>query len=289
MTKPKILIQFDSDRQASVFDAVTAIDAGVDQILQYAGVEPAQIRDLVPGAIFTRGPKDLHNTALFIGGSDVRAGESVLTQATSCFVGPMRVSVMLDANGCNTTAAAAVLSAARHVDLAQADALVLAATGPVGQRAARMLASEGASVRIASRSLDRAKAVCQAISDQHPEAKVSPYQTLSPQELSQAIEGAQVIISAGALGVELLTEENWQSSFSLRVIIDLNAMPPLGVAGLDMQDSGVERHGAIAYGAIGVGGLKMKIHKAAIRQLFQANDQVLDAEEILQLGRTLIG
>ena len=69
MDKKKILIQLDSDSHASVFDAVVASDSGVDRLLQYSGVQPADVRDLVHGAIFTRGPQDLQNTAIFIGGS----------------------------------------------------------------------------------------------------------------------------------------------------------------------------------------------------------------------------
>src|SRR5213596_1542582 len=144
MSKPKILIQLDSDSHSSVFDAVVAIDAGVDRLLQYRNVEPADVRDLVHGAIFTRGPQDLMNTAIFIGGSNVNAGEELLAQVTSAFFGPMRVSVLLDANGANTTAAAAALAAAKHADLRGATATVLGGTGPVGQRAARLLARQGA-------------------------------------------------------------------------------------------------------------------------------------------------
>src|SRR5688572_5783089 len=163
MSKPKILIQLDPDPQASVFDAVVAVDAGVDHLLQYRAVEPVQVQGLVHGAMFTRGVPDLQSTAVFIGGTNVAAGEELLAQVTKCFFGPMRVSVLLDANGANTTAAAAVLAAARHVELKGATATVLAGTGPVGQRAARLLARQGARVRVASRSLDRAAETCQAI------------------------------------------------------------------------------------------------------------------------------
>ena len=62
--------------------------------------------------------------------------------------------------------------------------------------------------------------------------------------------------------------------------IDLSAVPPAGLAGIEVTDKATSRDGMACYGAIGVGGMKMKIHKAAIRQLFAANDQVLDAEEI---------
>src|SRR4051794_40456706 len=78
MSNPKILIQLDSDPHPSVFDAVVATDAGVDRLLQYGGVEPSDVRDLVHGAIFTRSPQDLPNTAIFIGGSNVKTGEELL-------------------------------------------------------------------------------------------------------------------------------------------------------------------------------------------------------------------
>ena len=107
MAKPKILVQLDSDAQASVFDGVVAVDAGVDHLFRHAGVEVLQVRDLVYGAMFTRGVDDLANTAIFVGGSDVAAGELILTEIQRAFFGPLRVSVMLDSNGANTTAAAA--------------------------------------------------------------------------------------------------------------------------------------------------------------------------------------
>jgi hypothetical protein len=105
----KILLQLDCDKFASVFDAVTAYDAGVDHVLQYGGVTPQDVRDLVYGEMFTRGGDDLKNSAVFIGGSNVATGEAMLKAARDAFFGPIRVSVMLDANGCNTTAAAAVI------------------------------------------------------------------------------------------------------------------------------------------------------------------------------------
>jgi hypothetical protein len=287
MSKPKILIQLDSDSQASVFDAVVAIDSGVDTLLQYRNIEPVDVRDLVHGAMFTRGPQDLHQTAIFIGGSDVAAGEALLKKVTECFFGPMRVSVLLDANGANTTAAAAVLMAGRHGELKGATAVVLAGTGPVGQRAARLLAREGAKVRIASRALARSQATCQAIEQVVNSAQVAPVQTASPAETSAAVEGAQIIIAAGAAGVELLSAAALEKSTSAKVAIDLNAVPPAGIGGIQVIDKDVDRRGIACYGAIGVGGTKMKIHKAAIQRLFERNDQVLDAEEIFQLGGEL--
>ena len=174
MTKSKILIQLDSDSHPSVFDAVVATDAGVDRLLQYGGIQPGEVRDLVHGAIFTRGPQDLANTAIFIGGSSVKAGEELLAQVRAAFFGPMRMSVLLDANGANTTAAAAVLAAARHVELHGAIATILGGTGPVGERAARLLARQGASVRVGSRSRERASEVCSRLAGQVTGTSLTP-------------------------------------------------------------------------------------------------------------------
>ncbi len=287
MSKSKILLQIDSDAQASVFDAVVAIDAGVDHLLCHGDVEVSQVRDLVYGAMFTRGGDDLRSTAIFIGGSDVTSGEAMLAQVKRTFFGPVRVSVMLDSNGANTTAAAAVLAAAKHAPLAGAEAIVLAATGPVGSRVVRLLAMEGASVRVASRHRARAEAVCEAVSGQISGAKLTPVETASPGQAAAALKDAQIVIAAGAPGVELLPADARAASKSLLVAIDLSAVPPAGLAGIEATDKAVTRDGMTCYGAIGVGDMKMKIHKAAIRQLFATNDQVLDAEEIFRIGQEL--
>ncbi len=287
MSKPKILVQLDTDSQPSVFDSVVAIDAGVDHLLRHQAITAENVRERVHGAIFTRGPADLHSTALFVGGSDVAAGEAVLEAIRRTFFGPMRVSVMLDSNGANTTAAAAVLAAAKHVPLAGATALVLAATGPVGQRVVRLLARAGATVRAASRSQARAQEACDAVARHVPEARLTAYAASSASETAAALEGAQIIIAAGAAGVELLSEQARRHAKSLRVAIDLNAVPPAGLAGIGVTDKAVDRDGVACYGAIGVGGTKMKIHKAAIARLFASNDQILDAEQLFEIGQGL--
>lgn len=288
MSKPKILIQLDSDAQASVFDSVAAIDSGVDHLLTRHQVEPTQVRDLVHGAIFTRGPKDLKSTAIFIGGADVAAGETLLQQVADTFFGPLRVSVLLDANGANTTAAAAVLSASKHMQLEGAEATVLAATGPVGRRVVRLLASQGAIVQVASRDMTRAQQTCEAIRKRNGDARVNPVAIANPVEARRQCENTKLVIAAGAAGVELLRSEDRATLTGVGVAIDLNAVPPVGLGGIEITDHALERDGMVCYGAIGVGGLKMKIHKVALRQLFEANDQILDAEEVFQLGRSLV-
>lgn len=289
MDKRTILIQLDSDPHASVFDRVVAVDAGAERLFSYAGVKPEQVQALVHGAIFTRGPKDLKSTAIFIGGSDVAAGE-VLLQETLKHMIPafgLRVSIMLDSNGANTTAAAAVRAAGQHVELQSATALVLGGTGPVGQRVARLLAREGADVRLASRQAARAQSVSSAIAQKVPGAKLQPVGTGTLSELAVALAGRNLVIAAGAAGAVLLPKAARLACPTLKVAVDLNAVPPLGIDGVAATDKAVEHDGVICYGALGVGGSKMKIHKAAIARLFESNDQVLDAEEIYAIARTM--
>jgi hypothetical protein len=288
MDKRKILIQLDGDAQPSVFDRVVAIDAGADEVFSYGGVRPEQVRDLVHGAIFTRGPKDLHRTALFVGGSDVAAGEKLLAEAVRAMLPQfgLRVSVLLDANGANTTAAAAVRAASRHLDLKKTKALVLGGTGPVGQRVALLLAREGAEVRVGSRQAAKAAVVAEAIRAKVADARLEPV-AATGDDLSRALEGRTLVVAAGAAGVVLLPAVARRACADLKVVIDLNAVPPLGIEGVQPMDKGTERDGVLCSGALGVGDTKMKLHKAAVARLFERNDQVLDAVEVYELAKTI--
>lgn len=284
MEKRNILIQLDGDPHASVFDRVVAIDAGADEVFSYGGVKPEQVQGLVHGAIFTRHPKDLRHTAIFVGGSDVAMGEKLMAKALEAMLPKfgLRVSIMLDANGANTTAAAAVRAASQHIDFKHAAALVLGGTGPVGQRVARLLAGEGAHVRVGSRQLGRAAAVCKDIATRMPAAQIEPAATGADAELAAALAGRSLVIAAGAAGIVLLPKA--MRPTSLKVAIDLNAVPPLGIEGVNVGDKAALQDGVICYGAIGVGNRKIKVHHAAIASLFESNDKVLDAEEIYALA-----
>ena len=281
----KILIQLDTDSLPSTFDRVVAIDAGVEELFSYGGVTTENVTSLVHGAMFTRGPKDLKNTAIFIGGSDVAAGEVLQAKVQSLFFGPMRVSMMMDSNGSNTTAAAAVLAAAKHFDLSQTTVLILGGTGPVGQRAAELLAHRGARVRIGTREASKAERTCAAVRLKVPGANVSACATASPEALAEAARDVQLVIATGAAGVQLLSTEQRRAIPTLQVAIDLNAVPPAGIQGIEIFEKALDQDGVLCYGAIGIGGMKMRIHRAAIERLFTSNDLVIDTEPIYEIGQ----
>jgi len=284
---PKILLCLDTDTQPSVFDGVVAVDAGVDHLFRHGNITPDDVEGLVHGAMFTRGGDDLKHTAVFVGGSDVQAGEQIMAAAQKAFFGPVRVSAMLDSNGSNTTAAAAVVAARQHLPYGPETTAVVIGTGPVGQRVIRMLAQEGVEVRVASRKMSKSEGICHRIAKAVEGARVTPHSTENT-EIASLIDGAQLLIAAGAAGIELLSDEARRSIKSLQVVVDLNAVPPLGIGGIQVTDKGEERDGQVCYGALGAGGLKMKIHKAAIARLFQSNYVVLDADEIYALGKEVV-
>src|SRR5271154_2180655 len=159
----KLLYQFDTDPLPAVFDNVAGYDGGADHITAYGGVNAGNVGGLVEGAIFTRGPKDKKNTAIFIGGGNMTEGEAVLAAVRKKFFAKFRVSVMFDCNGSNTTASAAVAWLAHGRALAGKRAVVLGGSGPVGQRAAVLLAREGAAVAVTGRKLDVVRAACDSI------------------------------------------------------------------------------------------------------------------------------
>jgi hypothetical protein len=283
----KLLLQLDASPHPSVFDRVVAYDGGADEVLSYGGVTEAAVRDLVHGVMFTRGPKDLHNSAIFIGGTDMASGERLLEAVKATFFGPLRVSVMLDTNGSNTTAAAAVTKLAQSVgSVAGLRAVVTAGTGPVGSRAAGLLAKAGADVTITSRRKPDPGFIG-AIQRRFG----GTLRGVSMSDAAHAaivLEGATLLLSAGPAGVRLVPKSAWAARPSLRALADVNAVPPLGVEGIEVMDNGAEREGAKVFGALGVGGLKMKIHKACIARLFEKNDLILDAEAIADVANGLM-
>lgn len=284
----KLLYQLDTDPIPSVFDNVVCYDGGADHITALGGITPANVGALVDGAIFTRAPKDKKFTAIFVGGANMAEGEALFKAVRKKFFANFRVSVMLDSNGSNTTAAAGVAWLAHSRSLAGKRAVVLAGTGPVGQRAAVMLAREGALVTITSRELGRAQAAAKAILERF-KIEVNAVEAADHDARGRAIEGAHVVFATGAGGVPLLEERHWKDNATLELISDANATPTLGVEGIDMMDKGAARHGKTVWGAIGFGALKIALQRACVARLFEQNDLVLDAEEIHAIAKTMVG
>jgi len=281
----KLLLQLDSDKHPSVFDTITAYDAGADHVMALGNVAVDDVRDLVYGAMFTRGGEDLKNSAVFIGGSDVPAGEAMLKAAVDAFFGPVRVSVMMDSNGCNTTAASAVAKIVGAVDVKGKKAVVLAGTGPVGMRAAAFLAQEGCQTFLTSRRLERAQNAATQIKERFG-VEVTPLAVSDEATTGQALQDVAVVLTTG---VQLVPQALWTEHPTLQVLADINAVPPLGIEGIKPHWDSKEKHGKVIFGALGIGDLKMKVHKGCVARLFESNELVLGAEEIYAIAKELGG
>ena len=282
----KLLYQFDTDEHPAVFDSVVAYDGGADHVIGHGNVTPDNVTSLVEGTIFTRAPKEKKYTAIFVGGSDMVKGEALFKAVQKNFFADFRVSVMLDSNGSNTTAAAGVAKMLSSKPMQGKRAVILAGTGPVGRRAAVMMAMEGADITLTSRSLERAEQACAEIKSSFG-VDIKPAAGADNDARGDLIKDAQVVFATGAAGAELLKPEHWENNQTIEIMADANATPPLGIGGTDMMDRGQERHGKIIWGAIGFGTLKLAVHKACISKLFESNDALFDAEEIFQLAKQM--
>jgi hypothetical protein len=254
-------------------------------------VKPEAVRGLVQDAFFTRGVDDLETMAVWVGGRDVGTGEEVFSAVQKAFFGPFRVSVMLDSNGCNTTAATTIARIAKARGLAESRAAVLG-LGAVGLRSAVLLRNEGCAVTLATLPSD-------LFGDDRPYrpprglegARRLGFEVREPAdraELEAILEGAQIVLAAGPSGVEVLRREFWAQHPTIELLADYNAAEPLGIEGTKATDDLADHDGKLVLGALAIGGPKMKVHKTCVRRLFESNEQVLDTDAVYAIARELV-
>ena len=285
----KVLLQLDSDPHPSPFDAIVAHDAGIDVLLSHGSVTPDAVRDLVQGAFFTRAPGD-SALAVWVGGSEVGAGEKILDEVQATYFGPFRVSAMLDSDGCNTTAATAIAMIAKARDLNGRRAVILG-VGPVGLRSATLLEGEGCEVLATSipgdvlgtDSYRRPRGLAAA-----EELGLDVREPADRAEMEAALDDANIVLAAGLAGVEVLRNEAWSTNPTIEVLADYNAAEPLGIEGIEAGDDLAEREGKLVLGALGIGGKKMKTHKACVGRLFERSDLVLNADGVYAVAQEII-
>ena len=287
----KVLLQLDTGEHPSPFDAIVATDAGVDVLLPHSGVKPEAVRGLVQDAFFTRGVDDLHTMAVWVGGKRVGVGEEVFKEVQKSFFGPFRVSVMLDSNGCNTTAATTIARIAKERSLSGCRAAVLG-LGAVGLRSAMLLAQEGSEVTLAALPSE-------LFGDDRPyhrphglevaqQLGLDAREPADRAELEALLDGVQIVLCAGPSGVTVLREEFWARHPSIELLADYNAAEPLGVEGTKATDDLAAYDGKLVLGALAIGGPKMKVHKACVRRLFEGNDHVLDTDAVYAVAKELV-
>ncbi len=275
------------EKHASPFDIIEAYDAVEDvAVVPYVNVSAEEIPALVNDIIFPRSPKDLINTAIFIGGHDVVKGDEMIEIAVKQMFNPFRVSIVADTDGSNTTAAGCVYKiketyTKKGIDMSGQKAIVFAGTGPVGLRIAALLIKEGVDVAVTSRKLDRAIEAIDKVRKVY-NADIKAYEVRSDEDTIKVIEDFKpnIIVTTGPPKITLISKAIWSKYSFIKILGDVNAYPPYVIEGVEANDDCKEIEGRIGIGALKIGTIKNKAQKAIIRKLFEKKGNILKLEDI---------
>jgi hypothetical protein len=278
-----VFVFLDTDKYCSPFDMLVAIDAFPDSmIFKYENVSDVDAPKIVFDLLFPRGPEGAKHTKIFINGSNFEMVEKVVSATQNAMKSaPWGNSIIVDPRGGYSTAAAAV---AKTFGVAMEKGFgslegrrvtVLAGTGPVGQTAARIYASEKANVTITSRAMAKGQAVADKINAEVNAQRVKVVEVTTPEQTAEAVKDAEIVLSAGAGGIQLLSQV--QIGASCKIVADINAIKPLGVEGLGSNDDGKEiKPGVFGIGALAIGKLKIKTETEMIKRATAESQGLFD-------------
>ncbi|MCL1970507.1 MAG: methylenetetrahydromethanopterin dehydrogenase [Candidatus Bathyarchaeota archaeon] len=270
-----VFVFLDTDKYCSPFDLLVAVDCFPDSmIFKYENVTGEDAPKIVFDLLFPRGPAGAAHTKIFINGSNFEEVEKVVTATQNAMKSaPWGNSIIVDPRGGYSTAAAAVAKTFGTAmekglgNLENKKVVILAGTGPVGQTAARIYAAEKADVTITSRSLAKGQIIADNINAEVGTQRVKVVEVSRPEQTAAAICDAEIILAAGAGGIQLLSKADIDSAAKCKIIADINAIKPLGVEGLGSNDDGVElKLGVFGIGALAIGKLKIKTETEMINR-----------------------
>ena len=301
MSKRSIIHMIDPMAYVSPFDINMAVDAGYDVVIPYANVELSQINGLLQDAIFSRGPKGVKNTAVFIGGRDMDLAMKMLEAAKEAMVPPFEVSVLADPAGAFTTAAALVACVERELktkhgmELKDSKGIIFGGTGPVGIATGVIASLAGADITLVShQSIENAQSIA---NEYNASCGSTMSGTIGASDADKAYLLANVDIAfcTAKAGVEVLNDSVLGDTNSLKVVGDVNAVPPLGVRGLEPQDFGVplihavSSKGAVGIGALAVGHIKYLTQQALLKLMLETDKPVyVDFRDAFSTARELV-
>jgi methylene-tetrahydromethanopterin dehydrogenase len=296
-SRKDVIIFLDTDKYASPFDMLVAIDLYPDaQIINYSNVEISDAKRLIQDAMFPRGPEGAKHTNVFIGGQDVDKALGILKVVKKSMFPPFQLSVIIDPRGAYTTASSAVAKTMKLFkekgfgDFKGKTATILAGTGPVGVVAAKLYASEGGNVVITSRKLDRAKAAADKINEELGTKQVCGVQASNPEETGEAIKDSDIVLACGAAGFQLLPLSVLnECGKKVKVLGDINAVPPLGIEGLKATHKGKEfTPGKFGIGALAIGPLKIQIEGQMFKQAVESPCGIVDYKSAYEIAKKLV-
>jgi hypothetical protein len=292
-----VFVFLDTDKYCSPFDMLVAIDAFPDSmIFKYENVTSDDAPKIVYDLLFPRGPLGAAHTKIFINGSNFEMVEKVVEATQKAMKSaPWGNSIIVDPRGGYSTAAAAVaktFGAAMEKGfgpLEGKNVTVLAGTGPVGQTAARIYAAEKANVTITSRTMAKGQAVADKINQEVGATRVKVVEVSKPEQTSAAIKGAEIVLSAGAGGIQLLSKADLDKSPECKIVADINAIKPLGVEGLGSNDDGIEMKPSVyGIGALAIGKLKIKTETEMIKRATTEPSGLFDYAIAYEIAKSAI-
>jgi methylene-tetrahydromethanopterin dehydrogenase len=286
MERPYILHMFTPGRQMSPFDINMAVDAGYQVVVPYAEVGADHIAAMTQDVIFSRGPKGVSRTGIFIGGRDALLAADMLAKSRAAMVKPFVVSLFADPSGAYTTAAAmvacveaALQRAPTPQTLSGQRVVVLGGTGPVGRIAGVIAALAGAQVSLSSRNgIDVAEEAASQTGARFGVTLVG-VSAGDRAALRTSLAQADVVLACAAAGVQVVSAEDLGFAPGLKVAADVNAVPPAGIAGVGVMDDAAPLAGsaAVGIGALAIGNVKYQTqHRLLV--------QMRESDKALQLG-----
>ena len=303
MSAPYVLHMITPLANVSPFDVNMAVDAGIDTVVPYTGIETAQIEALTQDAMFSRDPRNAARTGLFIGGRDATMALDMLDKARKAMFPPFQISVFADPSGAFTTAAAMVavveraLRRAGQEGLAGLDVQVYGATGVVGGIAGLIAAQAGGNVTLVShRGVSAVQGKAEEFGRRYG-VTLSCADTAGGGKAA-LLERAEVVLACGKAGITVLTAGDLRGAKRLRVAADINAVPPAGVEGIGVQDDGValpdtsgpNGSGAVGIGALAIGNVKFKVQHHLLERMQTGGTAVaFDFQDAMDAARTIAG
>jgi methylene-tetrahydromethanopterin dehydrogenase len=264
MEKVSILHLLTAAKNASPFDVNMAFDAGFDKIVPYTNVELKEVTGLVQDAIFSRSPSGVKRESVFIGGRDIDLAMDMLETARQAMVPPFEISVFADPSGAFTTAAGMMAKVEQHLsrnfggDLQGRKVSVFGATGPVGGCTAVIAAKYGAEVElVAHRSVADVQAKAEAYNQRYG-VNIGYVDGSNDELKGRILNKTDIALCAAAAGVQVITLAQMAGSPTLKIVADVNAVPPTGAEGVDVMADGVAIAGTKAFGigALAIGNVK---------------------------------
>jgi methylene-tetrahydromethanopterin dehydrogenase len=296
---PHLLFYLDTDPKASPFDICMAYDAGYNAVIPYENVTAEESKTIALDALLSRGPKGAKNTVFMIGGKNAEKAEEVLEAVKNAMFPPFKGNIIIDPAGAYTTAAAMVAKAenalvANKLGELKDKTCAIMGTGAVGQIAAVLLAKMGCNVMIASLNPKRldgkehAERVANLLAKDHGVQVEGTYAPTAASKI-EILKKADVIMCAGIRGIRIIDKEMLNEVKHMKVLLDINAVPPLGIEGIDLEDDMREiTPGIFAIGAIAVGELKHKLEKEILREARTSGKDVFNYNVALPLARKLL-